>query len=481
MAKQQLARARIARRLALPVLLLGACIACLVVASQLGASRSLNSDPTAVPAAEALLISGRRLPEAVAAGAVDRVLGDEIAEAQANLSPLSCAIVLVDGRVVYSLRPDQDLAPGHSLLALTAHAAIDRLGPRRSFLTQVLVEDRPTADGRVAGNLYLVGGGDPIFMTYNHARSFRPILITRTAPEELAAQLVDAGLTQVDGGVVGVESRFDSERSLSGWPVSYLESGAIGPLSALQVNDGLVNRAAAAGGVAERAENPAVHAAGVFDDELERLGVVISQPAAGVDVEAGIPDLVPFGTVKSAPLADIMFQMLAVNDAGAAELVNKELGFDAVSRGTTRAGLEVLLDVALEAGASLDETPSDASGLDPSTRISCVDLAAMITGIPEDHATLESLPSVGLPGVFEPLKGTEMVTDMRLVGGVVGRASGLVGRTVNESSTVAVATIINREGGPSSADLEFQRSLITSLDLVAASVDPAVIEAVPSQ
>ncbi len=59
-----------------------------------------------------------------------------------------------------------------------------------------------------------------------------------TPLESLADQIVAAGVTTVQGAVVGDESRYDAERFVPSWPASYATSREAGPLSALLVNDG---------------------------------------------------------------------------------------------------------------------------------------------------------------------------------------------------------------------------------------------------
>ena len=45
----------------------------------------------------------------------------------------------------------------------TTGAALEALGPRKRFETAALAAARDRADGVLAGDLYLRGGGDPTF------------------------------------------------------------------------------------------------------------------------------------------------------------------------------------------------------------------------------------------------------------------------------------------------------------------------------
>lgn len=473
---------KIVRRFALPLLLLVGAIIAFVLSSQFGATA-----PPAIAARsvglETPLFSVRRLPEAVASAHQAEALAAVVPPEPLDLSSLSCAIVLIDGVPIYEIRADQDLVGGHSQLLLTAHTALDQLpnGADFVFTTSVLGLTAPNDDGVVPGGLWLVGGGDPVLMTYNFSRSFRPVLSTHTSFEGLADAVVEAGVSRVDGGVIGVERRYDDERLLGGWPDDAITSGFVGPMSALQVNDGLTDRAAANGGVALGAERPALFAAALFDDLLEDRGVQIAGLSLEPGVDEQLPDLVPIAEVTSAPLGDIVFQMLAVNDASAAEMLLKEVGFARTSQGTTRAGADVVRDVATDLGVEMQLAPRDASGLDQVSTTTCRQLANFADAIPAFHDTIATMPAYDLPAVFGGrLVDAEIEADLRVVGGVVGKSSGLVARTVGGDRQVVVATIVNRTGGPSASDLVFQADVLKSVDSLLIADLTGLIEASPA-
>ena len=76
------------------------------------------------------------------------------------------------------------LPPASTLKAVTALYALDRLGPTYRFKTQVLATG-PVRNGKLEGDLILVGGGDPTLDT--------------DALAELAIALREAGLREVTG------------------------------------------------------------------------------------------------------------------------------------------------------------------------------------------------------------------------------------------------------------------------------------------
>jgi len=87
----------------------------------------------------------------------------------------------------------QPMNPASVMKLVTAYAALELLGPAYAWETQALA-DAPVDGGRLAGNLYLRGGGDP----------------TLTAERfwNLLRQLRSRGLTAIDGDLVLDRSRF---------------------------------------------------------------------------------------------------------------------------------------------------------------------------------------------------------------------------------------------------------------------------------
>jgi D-alanyl-D-alanine carboxypeptidase/D-alanyl-D-alanine-endopeptidase (penicillin-binding protein 4) len=101
--------------------------------------------------------------------------------------PGDVSFVIADarsGEMLEVLRPLLRQPPASTAKALTALYALDRLGPDHRFVTR-LVATGPLRDGRVEGDLVLVGGGDPALDTDGLGR--------------LAARLKDAGVHEVTG------------------------------------------------------------------------------------------------------------------------------------------------------------------------------------------------------------------------------------------------------------------------------------------
>src|SRR5947208_16618113 len=68
---------------------------------------------------------------------------------------------LRSGRVLYQKSQDYFFVPASNTKLFTTALALSRLGPDFTFQTRVLASAAPDSDGRIAGDLRLVGGGDP--------------------------------------------------------------------------------------------------------------------------------------------------------------------------------------------------------------------------------------------------------------------------------------------------------------------------------
>ena len=91
------------------------------------------------------------------------------------------------------------------------------------------------------GDLYLVGGGDPVLSAdwYPVSNLERYPVMSPTRLEGLADALVSAGVTSVSGNVVGDASRYDDEYFAPSWGVGVAGLEA-GPYDSLMVNDSRV-------------------------------------------------------------------------------------------------------------------------------------------------------------------------------------------------------------------------------------------------
>ena len=152
-------------------------------------------------------------------------------------------VSLRDGRVLYAHDQDRLFAPASNTKLFTTALALNVLGPDYRFITRIFASQPIDASGRVAGDVVLLGSGDPSISNrvYPYQRpepGAKPQPFeTVGAIETLADQLVARGLKSVDGNIVGDDRRYLFEPYPDGWSAddAVWEYGA--PVSALVVND----------------------------------------------------------------------------------------------------------------------------------------------------------------------------------------------------------------------------------------------------
>jgi D-alanyl-D-alanine carboxypeptidase/D-alanyl-D-alanine-endopeptidase (penicillin-binding protein 4) len=254
------------------------------------------------------------------------------------------AVDLDSGRPIFSIRPDVPRMPASVNKLFTTSTALTLYGPEGHLTTSVLGDFGIDPGGVLAGNLYLRGGGDPSFGT--------------AQLDALADQLVlDGGLREITGGVVGDESAFDTLRgpASEGYRATF-EVG--GPLSALTFNRGRTGKRRP-----YFQTRPAQFVAGQLAKALRRRGVTTGATAQAGRTPAGALTLAEQSSPTLTELARVTNQP---SDNFNAETLIKALGSEFGSAGSTRAGAVVVRRTMQ--GFGLDPTVVDGSGLSRADR-----------------------------------------------------------------------------------------------------------------
>jgi serine-type D-Ala-D-Ala carboxypeptidase/endopeptidase (penicillin-binding protein 4) len=167
---------------------------------------------------------------------VDSVL----AEAYAQKAFWGALIVDSDsGETLYDLNADRFFTPASNAKIVTSALALSMLGPDFHFHTTLETSGQLGSDGRLAGDLFLVGRGDPDLSNrkFPYAGKVEREGPSEAALTEMVQSAVAKGLKEVDGDIVADDSYFPYDPYPAGWNVGdlYFTFGA--PVSALAFND----------------------------------------------------------------------------------------------------------------------------------------------------------------------------------------------------------------------------------------------------
>jgi len=323
----------------------------------------------------------------------------------------SCAAISLDGELVGEKNIDTVVLPASTMKILVAAVALDLLGDDFRYTTRVM-GPTPSA-GVINGDVYLVGGGDPLLSGdwYPQSDLDRFPAFNTTSLDELARNLAAAGVTQINGDVLGDGSRYDDELYAPGWgaDVNGIEAG---PYDALLVNDARVL------GDEQRSNDPNQAGAREFARILGEQGISVTGGAGTGTAPAGAAEL---ATVQSQPLPAVIAEMLTNSDNNTAELMLKEIGLTASGSGTREAGAEAI--AATLAGWGIDTTGlvvADGSGLSTDDRITCRTMIAVL-----QHAGFASAVGQGLAIGGETGTLNDVFGDTSVAGRIRGKTGTL--------------------------------------------------------
>ncbi|MEE9417680.1 MAG: D-alanyl-D-alanine carboxypeptidase/D-alanyl-D-alanine-endopeptidase [Acidimicrobiales bacterium] len=416
------------RRLILPLLLLivaGVAAFMARSADRDAAALSEPAESSPLPSAVTPVLSARRIPEFIRVDTSNETLATDLVSVVESSPENSCLVVTSEGDEVFNHNGQLPLVPASAQKLVTGTAALEELGGDYVFET-IAGTTSAVSSGVIEGDLWLVGGGDPILTTKRYAGRY-PEPETFTDLAELADALVAVGITEIQGGVIGDESRYDVVRSVPSWPPRFIDQNQTGPLSALSVNDGFDSYPDDnhANQLATSSSQPATNSAKIFDDLLEERGVVIRGGSSVGEVPSG---LFALAKLQSPPLTEVVGQMLASSDNSTAELLLKEIGLQARQDGSTTAGAEASGVIMTRAGFKMaGVVVADGSGLSSDNSVTCELLIDLLDDAGPDSALAAGLAISGQSGTLR---------ERFLAPGLAGRIRAKTG-SLNEVSALA--------------------------------------------
>jgi D-alanyl-D-alanine carboxypeptidase/D-alanyl-D-alanine-endopeptidase (penicillin-binding protein 4) len=368
---------------------------------------------------------------------------------------------LRSGDVLYARHAGKSMTPASTMKLVTTAAALDVLGPEARFRTTLETAASVDASGRLAGDLYLVGRGDPG--------------LSERAPDghtgfdALVGALATAGVRRIEGRLVGHEGLFKGDRRGPSWgwddlvwcygaevaalswndncadltvspgprpgepavvarrPVSaYYEVRSSATTSAaglksdltlvreLGSNVILLSGTYPAGAVPEELavalEDPARYAATVFAEALAAAGIQLAGPVA-TSSEPLPGGLRVVGGHESPPLVEILKKTNKRSDNLRAETLLRLVGEQTRGEASASAGVAAVAEFLGRMGISaVAAALDDGSGLAPTDLLAphqIVDLLAAMDRHPQAQVFRESLAVAGVDGTLEHrMRGT---------------------------------------------------------------------------
>jgi len=356
------------------------------------------------------------------------------------------------GETLYARNPRTFLMPASNMKVITMAAAADRLGWDYTFQTRVVATGAIDGLGVLRGDLVIVGSGDP---SLGGRPTGGPAIV-----DAWADQIRAAGITSIDGRIIGDDNAFDDEQLGRGWAWDDLAADYAAPIGGLEFNEDVVRvvltPGAAAGdpvtaeitpdtggivlevmaktgakdatldldlsrlpgsrtlrlrgtvpagrsGVTRTVsvDNPTLFIAGALRKALIAKGIAVSGESVDIDTLPAAPDLSAakaLVTYTSPTLAEIGKVLLKVSQNLYAETLLKRLGSQAPGEAaTTGAGLTAVQEVLARWGIPADRyLQADGSGLSRYNYLTADVLATVLVHVAGDER-LRGAFADGLP------------------------------------------------------------------------------------
>jgi D-alanyl-D-alanine carboxypeptidase/D-alanyl-D-alanine-endopeptidase (penicillin-binding protein 4) len=404
---------------------------------------------------------------------------------------------LKSGKVLYARNAEKNMKPASTLKLVTTAAALDAFGPDLRMRTTLETAARRDAMGRILGDVYLVGRGDPELGT--------------AAFQEMAEALKASGIRRVEGRLVGHEGLFSGDRRGSDWTWGDLVWSYGAEVSALSFNDNIATLTVSPG---ERAGDPVmveqspetayyrvastavtspagtasdlvlerdfgtsvIRLGGTFPvgDEPEELGVALEDPARyaatvfaealearGIRVAGGVSTSsapIPMGARvlaahDSAPLAEILKGINKPSQNLHTEILLRLLGARVKGVGTVDAGHAAVLEFLRRVGVSPQAwSLQDGSGLSRSDLVSPHEMVSLLAAMDRHRyaaAFKDSLPIAGVDGTLEHrMRGTRAQGRVVAKTGTIRHVNALDGYVATRAGErLAFAIVVNHYTG----------------------------------
>jgi len=428
------------------------------------------------------------------------------------------------GERLYARSAEKRFTTASTTKLVVSAVALDRLGAGYRWETRALAARRPRG-GVLAGDLWLVGGGDPS--------------LDEGDLRALAGRLRARGVRRIRGDVVGDDRRFEPPRWGRGWMWDDLAGGWASGVSGLELHPGRVRAflrpGARAGGPATlELEDPgptlpldlrvrtgapgseprlrflpgpgpvpetAVLAGWIPADAdsvplylatdhpttylLARVASVLADSGIRVDgqfrrVRPGepVPNDAWADTLRSDSLGAVLREMLHPSDNAMAESLLRTLGAEEGRSGSDVEGLRVERETLSEWGVDPDAYElTDGSGMSRYDEITPAALVRVLRTLwrrPDFHVFDEALPAPGESGTLRGrFGGVPAAEAVRAKTGSLASVRGLAGYvTAGDGETLVFALLLNGYSVPGDVADALRDLLVEQLSLYRRPVVP---------
>ena len=324
---------------------------------------------------------------------------------------------LETGRVLVAVREDSGRIPASVEKLFVTATALLRWGPDTELFTRVVTEAPLDPEGRLPGDIWLVGGGDPT--------------LTDAKLGNLAANVYRNGVRHVDGGLRADDTRFDRRR---GTPrTGFAPDGDLGGrLGSLLMGRGYQ-------------PDPAAYVAKRFVRLLRSRGVTVEGRTrkGRAPTEEVASEL---GSVPSPPIASLVRFTLVPSDNFLAEMLLKGLGADfGGGLGTTGSGAQVVEQTLAPYGI----TPRivDGSGLSRANSTTAIEVVRLFERMEDQEVAARWRRSLAVAGrtgtVHDRMRGTPAAGRCRVKTGTIVGVSNLAGICDTHGGVVGFAWLMN--------------------------------------
>jgi serine-type D-Ala-D-Ala carboxypeptidase/endopeptidase (penicillin-binding protein 4) len=223
---------------------------------------------------------------------------------ETHAAKASWGILVLDrdtGETLYESNADRYFTPASNAKVFTTSLALAELGPDFRFRTTLESSAQISSDGKLAGDLRLIGRGDPDLSNRKFPFAGK---VERDGPvekilEEMADEAVAKGLKEIDGDIVADDSYYPYDPYPPGWAVGDVFFTFGSPIGAIALNDNCISVTILPGAKVGDPANVVVEPAAALDTFSRRIVTVdaFAKPEVGVVRQPGLEFMLLQGAI----------------------------------------------------------------------------------------------------------------------------------------------------------------------------------------